>query len=64
MSFRGLLPQGPHQGLALDTLGALMRPRLPAYFGLSLNVHITSRLATPLPRAFEQRGIFIVLHLL
>jgi hypothetical protein len=60
MSFWGLRPQG----VALDPLGALRRPRPPAYFGMSLCVHIISILAMSLLRAFEKGGIFIVPHLL
>jgi hypothetical protein len=44
MTFRGLCPKGHHQ--------------VTVYFGLSLYVHITSILAMPLLRAFEQGGIF------
>jgi hypothetical protein len=64
MNFRWFRPKGPHQDLVLDPLGAVRRPKPPAYFGLSLYVYITSILATPLLRAFEEGGIFIVPHLL
>ena len=45
----GALPPGPPPGPCPGPTGGLKAaPRPPAYFGLSLCVHITSRLATPL----------------
>ena len=46
----------------LNALRAITRA--PVYFELTLYVHITSILATPLLRAFEQGGIVIVPHVL
>jgi hypothetical protein len=54
---------GNHQGLALNPQGALRRPRPPAYFGLSLYVHITSRLATPLPRSPAYFEMSLCVHI-